>query len=274
MAVRSALINVMVRAAQKAGRALTRDFGEVEQLQVSKKGPANFVSTADTKAEQIIFDELSKARPDFGFLMEERGEVKGMAERFRWIVDPLDGTTNYLHGLPHWAVSIACEEAGKITAGVVYDPIKDELFWAERGSGAWKNNNRLRVSARKKIDEALVGTGLPPGDQAALEDYIPRLQKLMEEAAAVRRYGSAALDLCYVAAGRYDGFFELGLSPWDTAAGVILVREAGGMVTEIDGGEDPIYGRTILATNGLLHRAINQLIRPPARIRVGSTPKE
>lgn len=274
MAVRSALINVMVRAAQKAGRALTRDFGEVEQLQVSKKGPADFVSTADTKSEQIIFDELAKARPDFGFLMEERGEIAGMGERFRWIVDPLDGTTNYLHGLPHWSVSIACEEAGKITAGVIYDPIKDELFWAERGAGAWKNNNRLRVSARKKIDEALVGTGLPPGDTAALEDYLPRLHKVMDKAAAVRRFGSAALDLCYVAAGRYDGFFEIGLSPWDVAAGVILVREAGGMVTEIDGGENPIYGRTILATNGMLHRDINQLIRPPAKIKVGSTPKD
>jgi myo-inositol-1(or 4)-monophosphatase len=274
MAVRSALINVMVRAAQKAGRALIRDFGEVEQLQVSKKGPRDFVSNADTKSEQILFEELSKARADFGFLMEERGEIKGLGERFRWIVDPLDGTTNFLHGLPHWSVSIACEEAGRITAAVVYDPVKDELFWAERGAGAWKNNNRLRVSARRRIEEALVGTGLPPGDAAALEDYVPRLRNVMEKAAAVRRFGSAALDLCYVAAGRYDGFFEIGLAPWDTAAGVLLVREAGGMASEIDGGENPVYGRTILATNGMLHRDIHQLIRPPAKIRLGSAPKD
>ena len=261
MTNRSPLINVMVGAAEKAARTLVRDFGEVEQLQVSKKGPADFVSSADIKAEKTIRAELSKARPDFSFLMEESGSSGPQDSDSRWIVDPLDGTTNFLHGLPHWAISIAAEVKGAIVAGVILDPINNELFWAERGKGAYVNSKRLRVSGRQTLDVAMVATGMPFKGKDPAENYLAELDLMMREVAAVRRFGSAALDLAYVAAGRYDAFWEYGLQPWDVAAGQILVTEAGGYATEINGGANAVFGGTLLAGNTTLHKSVGDLLR-------------
>jgi myo-inositol-1(or 4)-monophosphatase len=260
MAPRSATINVMARAAEKAGRLLVRDFGEVEQLQVSRKGPADFVSTADTKAEKALRAELGKARPGFGFLLEEGGEIAGLDKSHRWIVDPLDGTTNFLHGLPHWAVSIALERDGEIIAGVVYQPISDELFWAEKGQGAFVNAQRLRVSARRKLDESVIATGIPFKGRGNHPAFLAQLSAVMAETAGVRRFGSAALDLAFVAAGRYEGFWETGLSPWDIAAGILLVTEAGGFVSAIDGSRASLAGPNLLAGNAHLHRTLGKLL--------------
>jgi myo-inositol-1(or 4)-monophosphatase len=254
----------MVRAAEKAAKTLVRDFGEVEQLQVSKKGPADFVSSADIAAEKAIKAELTKARPDFGLLMEESGKGGPADAKNRWIVDPLDGTTNFLHGLPHWAISIAAEIDGAIVAGIVLDPIKNELFWAERGQGAFVNSKRLRVSGRRSLDIAMVATGMPFKGRALAPTYLAELDLMMGEVAAIRRFGSAALDLAYVAAGRYDAFWEYGLSPWDSAAGVIIVTEAGGFVSEVGGGANPVFGTSILAANADLHRPIRDLLRKAA----------
>src|SRR5882762_3369494 len=237
MAVRSATINVMTAAALKASRGLKRDFGEVEQLQVSMKGPADFVSNADLKAEKLLRAELSKGRPGYGFPMEESGTTIGSDSRHRWIVEPLDGTTNFLHGIPHFAISIALERDGEIVAGVVYDPTRDEMFWAEKGIGAYLNDRRLRVSARRSLGEALIGTGLPFREHGNHAIYVATLARVMAATSGVRRLGAAALDLAYVAAGRYDGFWEFALSPWDIAAGLLLVREAGGFVSDVLGAQ-------------------------------------
>jgi len=251
----------MVRAAEKAGRALVRDFGEVEQLQVSRKGPADFVSNADIKAETIVRAELAKARPAFGFLMEESGASVGADKSSRWIVDPLDGTTNFLHGLPHWAVSIAAEREGEIVAGVIYEPIRDELFWAEKGQGAFLNAQRLRVSERRRLDDALVATGAPFRGHGNHPLFLAQIAAVMAETAGIRRFGSAALDLAYVAAGRYDAFWETALKPWDIAAGLILVSEAGGFISEIGGGKNPLASGSVLATNAHLNVPLGKLLR-------------
>ncbi|HYC05472.1 MAG TPA: inositol monophosphatase family protein [Azospirillaceae bacterium] len=261
MAARSAIINVMARAAEKAGRALVRDFGEVEHLQVSRKGPADFVSAADRKAEATVKAELQKARPAYGFLMEEGGRIAGADKSHRWIVDPLDGTTNFLHGVPHFAISIALEREGEIVAGVVYSPVNDEMFWAEKGGGAFMNDVRLRVSARRNLAEALIATGIPFKGHGDVAAYLPQLQAIMDEVAGIRRFGSAALDLAWTAAGRYDGFFETGLQPWDVAAGVLMVTEAGGFATEIGGGRNPASGASVLAANSHLHLPLGTLLR-------------
>jgi len=262
MARRSALINVMARAAERAGRALIRDFGEVEQLQVSRKGPADFVSAADHKAEKIVREELQRARPEYSFLMEESGRIEGSDTDNVWIVDPLDGTTNFLHGLPHFCVSIGLARNNDVIAGVIYDPLKDELFWAEKNLGAYLNNQRLRVSARRQLAEALLATGIPfkiHADGPANEKFIAQLDTVMGRLAGVRRYGSAALDLAYVAAGRYEGYWENGLNPWDVAAGVLIVREAGGFVTEIGGKRYELGAPDILAANDGLHEPLVRL---------------
>lgn len=254
MARRSPLVNVMASAANKAARNLRRDFGEVEHLQVSKKGPADFVSEADRRAEAILFDELKKARPRFGFLMEERGVVEGDDASTRWIVDPLDGTTNFLHGLPHWAITIAVEERGEIVSGIVYDVLKDELFWADKGNGAFVNDQRLRVSGRSTMASALLATGIPFMGKPDHPVFLAQLAAFMPEVAGVRRFGSAALDLAYVAAGRYEGFWEQDLSTWDMAAGLLLVREAGGFATDIKGGSRILETGSIVAANPALHQ--------------------
>lgn len=265
MASRSALINVMTRAADKAARRLKRDFGEVENLQVSKKGPADFVSAADLRADQILREELGRARPGYGFLMEESGETRGDdGNERRWVVDPLDGTSNFLHGLPHFAISIALEERGEIVAGVIYDPLKDEMFTAERGTGAFLNNRRLRVSSRTRLDEALIATGVPYKGHGDAPTFLAEANAIMGETAGIRRWGTASLDLAYVAAGRLDGYWERDLSPWDIAAGIILVREAGGFVTEIDARPIRADSPSILAANDSLHQVLVKLLRAPA----------
>lgn len=256
----SALLNVMIGAVRAAARGLARDFGEIENLQVSRKGPGDFVSAADRKAEQVLFDELSKARPGYGFLMEERGGVEGSDKTHRWIVDPLDGTTNFLHGIPHFAVSVALEREGELVAGVVYDVVKNELFWAEKGRGAFLNDRRLRVAARSKLSEAVVATGIPFTGRGDHRQFLGELSTIMAQTAGVRRMGSAALDLAWVAAGRYDGFWERGLAPWDLAAGAVLVREAGGFAREIDG-RDFMETGSIVAANDSLLPTLTKLLR-------------
>ncbi len=252
MAQTSALINVMVGAARKAARALARDFGEVENLQVSKKGPSDFVSSADLRAEKTLFEELSRVRPGYGFLMEERGVVEGSDKTHRWIVDPLDGTLNFLHGIPHFAISIALEREGVLVAGVVYNVVRDELYWAEKGQGAYLNDKRLRVAERSDMGEALFACGTPfqgrPGHKLFLEES----ERVMGLCAGLRRFGSASLDLAAVAAGRVDGFWERDLGAWDFAAGVVLVREAGGFAREIDGGDFMKTGNIIAANPRLM----------------------
>ena len=261
MAVRSALIHVMASAALKAARGLIRDFGEVEQLQVSVKGPGDFVSAADLKAEKVLRTELQKARPGFGFTMEESGNSPGPDARHRWIVDPLDGTTNFLHGLPFFAISIALERDGEIVAGVVYEPVRDEMFWAEKGAGAFVNERRLRVSARRRLDESVIGTGIPFRDRGDHRAYLATLQAVMAATSGVRRLGVASLDLAYVAAGRLDGFWEFGLKPWDIAAGLLLVRESGGYATDFAGAHGLPPSGDVLAANDHHHLPLARLVK-------------
>jgi myo-inositol-1(or 4)-monophosphatase len=237
----------MIGAARKASRGLRRDFGEVENLQVSKKGPADFVTAADKKAEEVIFQELNKARPGYGFLMEERGLVEGTDKSHRWVVDPLDGTLNFMHGIPHFSISIGLERDGQPVAGVVYNPITDDLFYAERGKAAFHNDKRMRVSARRGLGEAVIATGIPFKGKPGQARFLMELHAIMPEVAGVRRYGSAALDLAWVAAGRFDAFWERDLKPWDTCAGVVIVREAGGVARDLDGGSDPVASGAIVA---------------------------
>ncbi len=265
MSTRSALINVMVSAVYKASKKLRRDFSEVEQLQVSKKGPADFVSSADRRTEDILISELSHSRPDFGFITEEHGEIKGENPRQTWLIDPIDGTTNFLHGLPHFAMSVALVHDGQIEAGVVYDPIKEELFWAEKGKGAWMNDNRIRVSARRQLPESLLATGLPFLGKGDSDLTTAELKEIMPSCSGVRRFGAASLDLAYVAAGRFDGFWEHGLQPWDIAAGLLLVREAGGYVSTTSGGTNILETGDVLATNGEIQRATEKLLRDAKR---------
>jgi myo-inositol-1(or 4)-monophosphatase len=263
--VRSPVLNVMANAALKAARGLIRDFGEVEQLQVSVKGPGEFVSTADLRAERTLRNELRRARPGYALLFEEGGAEEGTDKHHRWIVDPLDGTTNFLHGIPHFAISIALERDGEIIAGLVYEPTRDEMFWAEKGVGAYLNDRRLRVSARRQLSDAVIGTGLPFRGKGDHDSYVPTLARVMAATAGVRRLGAAALDLAYVAAGRYDGFWEFGVCPWDIAAGLLLVREAGGFVSDLTGGHDMMECGDVLAANDRLHLPLAALIKEALR---------
>jgi myo-inositol-1(or 4)-monophosphatase len=256
----SALMTIMIAAARKAGRGLTRDFGEVEQLQVSVKGPANFASSADHRSEETLYRELSRARPGYGFLMEERGLVEGPDKTHRWIVDPLDGTTNFLHGVPLFCIAIALERDGEIVAGLTYNPIYDELYTAEKGQGAFLNNRRLRVAARRTLADSLITTGIPHRGRPGHERFLAQCKALMSQSAGVRRTGSAAIDLAWVAAGRFDGYIEHGLSPWDLAAGSLLVREAGGIVTDAQGGKRILETGDIVAGNAQVHRAMLDLL--------------
>lgn len=281
MAAISGLIRVMERAARKAGTRLRRDFGEVEHLQVSRKGPSDFVSKADRNAERTIYEELRQARPDWGFLMEESGTVEGAPGKPRWIIDPLDGTTNFLHGIPHFAIAIAVQEPaadgqgidgsgwGDVIAGLVYQPITDESFWAEKSRGAWLQDRRLRVSARRHLDEALIGTGIPFANRGDAPEWIRIYQELGPRVAGIRRNGSAALDLAWVAAGRFDGFWETELQPWDSAAGCLLVREAGGFVSDFRGRSLPICAQSVLAGNDALHSRLHKLLA--GAIKPGAT---
>lgn len=260
MALHSANLNVMVGAAKKAARGLVRDFGEVENLQVSRKGPSDFVTAADIRADKIIKAELKKARPTFSFLMEESGAEQGSDPDRRWIVDPLDGTTNFLHGIPNFAISIALEERGEITAAVVYAPVLDELYVAERGGGTFLNDRRLRVAARTEMADCLFATGIPFQARGDHPRFLRQLARVMACTSGVRRIGAAALDLAYTAAGRVDGFWEEGLHPWDCAAGVLLVKEAGGYVTALDGKGNPVHTGAMVAANPTLHPKLLALL--------------
>lgn len=258
---RSAILNVMVQTAVKAGRTLARDFGEVQNLQVSRKGPGDFVTQADLRAEQIIFNELRRARPGYGFLMEERGLVEGEDSQHRWIVDPLDGTTNFLHGIPIFAISIALERQGQLVAGVIFNPVMDELYTAERGGGAFFNDRRMRVAARRDLSDAVITTGIPHQGRGNHTSALRQLRHVMIEAAGVRRFGSAAIDLAWVAAGRVDGFWESGLAAWDVAAGALMVREAGGFVTDLKGDHDILTSPTIVAANEPIHQELLKALK-------------
>ncbi len=258
MALRSANLVVMTKAAEKAGKALLRDFGEVEQLQVSKKGPSDFVSNADTKAEEILRNELTKARPAFGIMAEESTTSKPDTE-FTWIIDPLDGTSNFLHGIPHWAISIGLAKGDQMIAGVVYEPIRDEMFWCEKGAGAYLNANRLRVSGRQSLEASLIATGIPfKGHESP--SFMTELQSVAPKVAGIRRMGAASLDLAYVAAGRYDGYWERNLKAWDVAAGVALVMEAGGSVSPFTRNDNPVFKGDVLASNQNLHKQLCELL--------------
>ncbi|KGD92070.1 inositol monophosphatase family protein [Rhizobium sp. YS-1r] len=264
---RSALLNVMVQAALKAGKSLARDFGEVQNLQVSVKGPSDFVSQADLKAEKIVHDELMKARPTYGFLGEESEEVKGTDGAHRWIVDPLDGTTNFLHGIPQFAVSIALERNGEVVAGVVFNPATDELFTAEKGGGAFLNDRRIRVAARRALSDCVIGCGVPHLGRGNHGKFLLELRHVMGEVAGIRRLGAAALDLAYVAAGRLDGFWETDLSPWDMAAGIVLIREAGGFVSDMKGTTGIFGSGNIVAGNELIQKALLEVANRPVPTR-------
>lgn len=263
-AYRSALYTVMERAVRKAGKGLARDFGEVEHLQVSVKGPSDFVSTADLAAERALRAELEKARPGYSFLMEESGVSHGTDRDHVWIVDPLDGTTNFLHSIPHFAISVALQHRGELLAGMIYNPVLDELYWAEKGKGAYLNDRRLRVSGRRDLGESLIGTGIPFRGRGKAEDhahYLKLLAATMARTAGVRRPGAAALDLAYVAAGRFDGFFEIGLNKWDVAAGILLIREAGGFVGDMDGDAEALETGNIVAANAKLFEPLRGFLR-------------
>jgi myo-inositol-1(or 4)-monophosphatase len=265
MVSHSGLMTIMDRAVRKAAPRLRRDFNEVQQLQVSRKGPADFVSMADKRAEDAIYNELNKARPDWALLMEESGEIAGDPSKPRWIVDPLDGTTNFLHGIPHFAISIAVEEPmpnGKreITSALTYQPLTDEAFWAEKGRGAWLTDRRLRVSARTDLSESLIATGIPFLGHGDFAQWSRIFGAVAPEVAGIRRFGSAALDLAWVAAGRYDGFWESHLQPWDVAAGILLVREAGGFMTDFRGGDRAMERNEFLAASDGLHSRLHKLV--------------
>ena len=267
MAVVSGLIRVMERAARKAAGRLRRDFGEVEHLQVSRKGPSDFVSKADQAAERTLWDELRAARPDWGFELEEGGTIEGDPTKPRWIIDPLDGTSNFLHGIPHFAISIAVQEPkldgsgwGEVTAGLVYAPVTDDTFWAEKTRGAWLQDKRLRVSSRRQLSEALIATGIPYQAHGDFAEWSRIFAAIGPQVAGIRRFGSAALDLAWVAAGRYDGFWESDLKPWDTAAGCLLVREAGGFVTDYRGRSEAICAAQVLAGSDPIHSRLHKLV--------------
>jgi myo-inositol-1(or 4)-monophosphatase len=261
----SGLITVMERAARKAAPRLRRDFNEVQHLQVSRKGPADFVSMADERAEQTLFEELSRARPDWGFIMEERGIVEGDPAKPRFVVDPLAGTSNFLHGIPHFAISIAAEEPRpngrhEPLAALIYQPLTDESFWAEKGRGAWLQDHRLRVSSRRDLPDALIATGIPFLGRGDSAEWTRIFGAIAPEVAGIRRFGSAALDLAWVAAGRFDGYWEADLAHWDVAAGMLLVKEAGGFITDYRGGDRAIERSEFLAANDALHSKLHKLL--------------
>jgi myo-inositol-1(or 4)-monophosphatase len=270
----SAILNVMTKAAYRAGRSLKRDLGEVENLQVSLKGPRNFVTAADRRAEEIVREELAKARPDYGFLGEEGGARAGADKSHRWIVDPLDGTTNFLHGIPHFAVSIALERNGAVVAALTYNPANDELYVAERGKGAFLNDRRIRVAARQRLADAVVACGLPHYGRGDLALGRHEIAAAQQNYAGLRRFGAATLDLAWVAAGRFDAYWERDLSPWDMAAGILLVREAGGFVSDLDGGDAILSKGSIAAGNDTMHRELLRLLKEAGKAAAKDSSQE
>jgi myo-inositol-1(or 4)-monophosphatase len=261
LATASTLLKVMIDAVRKAAKGLTRDFGELSVLQVSKKGLADYVSAADLKAEKVLFEELAKVRPGYGFLGEERGMIEGTDKTHTWIADPLDGTTNFLHSIPHFAVNLALERDGQIVAAVTYNPATGDLYWAEKGKGAYHNDSRMRVAARRTIAEAVIATGIPFLGRSGHGQFLKELHQISQRVSGVRRFGSAALDLAWVAQGRFDGYWERDLGSWDLAAGMLLVTEAGGRVTDMDGGDDILGRKSICAANMDLHPLLLEHLR-------------
>jgi myo-inositol-1(or 4)-monophosphatase len=261
MAYISPALNVMMAAARKAGKPLIRDLGELENLQVSMKGPADFVTNADKRTEKILIDELTRVRPGYGFLAEESGAIEGADKTHRFIIDPIDGTTNFLHGIPHFAISIALEREGQIVTALVYNPATDDMFMAEKGQGAFLNNKRLRVGARKTLNTALVATGIPFQGHGDFARFDAELNAIMPNVAGIRRFGAASLDLAYVAAGRFDAFWERDLAAWDIAAGLLLVKEAQGMVSDLSNGSNMLDSGTILAANEMLHPQLLKMLK-------------
>jgi myo-inositol-1(or 4)-monophosphatase len=258
----SALINVMVKAARRAGRSLKRDLGEVENLQVSLKGPANFVTLADKRAEEMLHSDLTKARPGYGFIGEEGGIREGDDKSHTWIVDPLDGTTNFLHGIPHFAISIGLQREGTLIAGLIYNPANDDLYLAERGKGAFLNDQRLRVAGRRKLSDCVITCGLPHIGRGDFELSRAELSEIQPRVAGLRRFGAASLDMAFVAAGHLDGYWERNLKPWDLAAGQIIVREAGGIVSGIEGDDDPLKTGNVICGNEFIHAELVKILKP------------
>src|SRR5882757_8778235 len=256
----SALINVMVKAARNAGRGLKRDLGEIEHLQVSLKGPANFVSLADKRAEEVLYKDLAKARPGYGFIGEE-----GANKSHTWIVDPLDGTTNFLHGIPQFAISIGLQREGVIIAGVIYNPANEELYIAERGKGAFLNDQRLRVAGRRKLNECVIACGLPHIGRGDHELSRLEMTAIQDKVAGLRRFGAASLDMAFIASGRLDGYWERNLQPWDVAAGQIMVRESGGIVSGIEGDDDPLKTGHVICGNEFVHAELVKILKPLGR---------
>jgi myo-inositol-1(or 4)-monophosphatase len=257
----SALINVMVKAARRAGRSLKRDLGEVEHLQVSLKGPANFVTKADQRAEEMLYDDLNKARQGYGFIGEEGGAREGADKSHTWIVDPLDGTTNFLHGIPHFAISIGLRREGVVIAGLIYNPANDDLYIAERGKGAFLNDQRLRVAGRRQLSECVIACGLPHLGRGDHELSRREMTELQPRVAGLRRFGSAALDMAFIAAGRFDGYWERNLQPWDLAAGSIIVREAGGIVSGVNGDDDALKTGNVVCGNEHVHAELVKILK-------------
>jgi myo-inositol-1(or 4)-monophosphatase len=257
----SPALNVMVAAARKAGRALIRDFGELENLQISRKGPADFVTSADQRTERVLIEELSRTRPGYGFLVEESGTIEGKDKTHRFLIDPIDGTTNFLHGVPQFAISIALEREGQLVSALVFNPVTDELYVAEKGHGAYLNDKRLRVAQRKNLSESLIASGAPFMGKEGRNEFLAELNAILASTAGMRRFGAASLDLASVAAGRFDAFWERDLNAWDVAAGTLLVREAGGVVSDLSGRDRMLEGGDILAANEHLHRPLLDLLR-------------
>ena len=261
MKLSSANINVMVKACRKAAKTLIRDFGEIENLQVSIKGPGDFVTASDKKVEKILIDELQKARPNYSILSEEIGKINN-DESFKWIIDPIDGTANFLHGIPHFAISIGLEHDGEIICGIIYDPIKDEMFVAEKGNGSYLNNQRIRVSSRSKLENCIIFTGGPKIGMKNRELFLKEYNNVSSKVpTTIRKLGSASLDMAYVAAGRCDGFWQRDLKYWDIAAGIILVRESGGFVTDFKGEKGYIQNKTILVTNSKINNEMIEILK-------------
>ena len=258
----SAVINVMVKAARRAGRSLKRDLGEIENLQVSLKGPANFVSLADKRAEEMLCEDLDKARPGYGFIGEEGGAREGADKSHTWIVDPLDGTTNFLHGIPQFAISIGLQREGTVIAGVIYNPANEELYTAERGKGAFLNDQRLRVAGRRKLSDSVIACGLPHIGRGDFKLSLAELAEIQPKVAGLRRFGAASLDMAFIAAGRLDGYWERNLQAWDMAAGQIIVREAGGIVSGIEGDDDPLKTGDVICGNEFIHAELVKILKP------------
>jgi myo-inositol-1(or 4)-monophosphatase len=258
----SALINVMVKAARRAGRSLKRDLGEVENLQVSLKGPANFVTLADRRAEEMLHSDLTKARPGYGFIGEEGGTRIGDDKSHTWIVDPLDGTTNFLHGIPQFAISIGLQREGTMIAGLIYNPANEELYIAERGKGAFLNDQRLRVAGRRKLSESVIACGLPHIGRGNHDLSRLEMSVIQDKVAGLRRFGAASLDMAFIASGRLDGYWERNLQPWDLAAGQIIVREAGGIVSGIEGDDDPLKSGSVICGNEFIHAELVKILKP------------